>query len=391
MSIADLERVEARSTRGSVPLYQPLLNGTEFDINVTQASLIFTAGEHDQVTISATSPTLDDTTGFLDSTISFLFGTSPHVEKFCGYITNVTEEQDSAGSLSFTLTVLGPTKAMYEGQPRFWTDKAIPYAVRDLVHRSLLGYSGHTHTHLWKGLAQTVESDWMMARSLTRRIGWSLFNRYGVVLCQDPLRLFTDIGVYATLQSGGDADVNTDRMLIEFQPTETAESLAENLGTKYGFFTTNDTVQVSTQAGTFKGYRFNTDHVIRDQTESATYLAALASVTEDWKQHAMARIWGDADVYPGMNVEVITTNTRFLRDKFDGRWLVKAAAHQMDRQQYQTLLYLCRPGNDVAVKPSGYVPFWTGGDSNGRAKPYLTIEQGKWVSTWTNRQASAVL
>jgi hypothetical protein len=386
----DLERVEARSTRGSVPLHQPLLNGVDFDINVTQANLVFTSGAHDQVTISATSPTLEDTEGFLDSTISFLFGTSPHIERFNGYITNVTEDQDAAGALSFTLTVMGPTKAMYEGQPRFWADKAIPNAVRDLVHRNLLGYSGHTHTHLWKGLAQTVESDWMMANALARRIGWTLFNRYGVVLCYDPLKLFTDIGIYATLQSGGDADVNTGRTLIEFQPTEAAETLAENLGVKYGFFTTNNNVQIGTQAGTFKGFRFDSSNVIRDQTESATYLAALDSVTDDWSQHAMARIWGDADLYPGMNVEVVTTNTRFLRDKYDGKWLVKAAAHQMDRQQYQTLLYLCRPSNAV-VKAVNYHPFWIGGDSNGRSKPFLTIEQGKWVSSWTNRQASAVL
>jgi hypothetical protein len=390
VSISDLEHVEARSTRGTIPVYQPLLNGVALDVNITEAGFVFTAGEHDQVMISANSPTLDDTEGFLDSTLSFLFGTSPRMERFSGYITNVTEEQNSAGSLSFSLTVLGATKAMYEGTPRFWTDKTIPNAVRDLTHRNLLGYSGHAHTHLWKGLAQTVESDWMMARSLTRRIGWSLFNRYGVVLCQDPLFLFTDIGPYARLQSGSDTDVNTDRVLIEFEPTETAEALAENLGTKYGFFTTSSDVQIGTQPGTFKGYRFDTSTVIRDQTESATYLAALDHLTDDWSQHAMARIWGDADIYPGMSVEVVTTNTRFLRDKYDGKWLVKAVAHQMDRQQYQTLLYLCRPGN-IAVKAINYTPFWVGGDSNGRSKPFLTIEQGKWVSSWTDRQAKAVL
>ena len=60
---------------------------------------------------------------------------------------------------------------------------------------------------------------------------------------------------------------------------------------------------------------------------------------ERWNQQATARIWGDADIYPGMCVDVLTANTAYYRSKYDGRWLVTSPA-QDGHQQFQTLLYL---------------------------------------------------
>ena len=119
-----------------------------------------------------------------------------------------------------------------------------------------------------------------------------------------------------------------------------------------------------------------------------------------WKQYAIARIWGDADIYPGMCVEVITTNKAYLRTKYDGKWMVRQTSHNMDRQSYQTLLSLARPSGTAQVTTPSYVPFWQE-PANSRPKPYLTLVStdtsnmsststsdgdAQWVSTWSDRR-----
>jgi hypothetical protein len=393
MTNVNVAPTEARSTRGSVPINVVKMDAEDMDISINEASISFVPGQHDQVKISAVSTTLETTDGMLDSPISFLHGMPPHVETFNGYVVDVTEEQTSQGTLSFKLVIFGATKVMYEGMPRYWSNKTIPNAIRDLAYRNLLGFSGHDHTHLWKALAQTSESDWTIVNRFARRIGYSVFNRYGVVLCYNPMDLIRESGVYTRLVSGGrlsDAG-GDDRNLIEFTPSEKADVIEQNLGIRYGYFTTDGAVQIAASSGKFKGYVFEADVVVRDQTESSIYTTTKEILTTNWKQHATARIWGDADLYPGMCVEIVTANTRYLRDKYDGKWLIYAVGHQMDRQQYQSLLYLCRPSSTMSVPVTTYRPFWVGGDSRGRPRPVFTLDQGQWVSSWADRRVRSLL
>ena len=87
----------------------------------------------------------------------------------------------------------GRRKAMFEGKPSFWANKTVPSAVRDLVNEPA-GLRGARPCYVWTALAQTGESDWEMVNSWPNRIGWSVYNRYGVVMCYDPVKLFTEIG-----------------------------------------------------------------------------------------------------------------------------------------------------------------------------------------------------
>ena len=390
-----------RNTRGRVPIGRIMLNGQDLTIQVSELSLSFSDSAHDSVTLKAQSTTLEDLDGMVDSTISFYWGSAPHTEPFSGYIVDAEKNQVTQGALSFTLSILGTTKVMYEGFPRFWTDKTIPHAVRDLSYKNLLGFVGHEHPYVWQVLAQTEESDWTIANRLTQRLGWMLFNRYGVLLCYDPLRLFTESGIYTRLVLGSEVSPDTDRYLIDFTPTERAEVIQESLGTKYGYFTSGGKEQVATSPGSYRGYIFDTSKVIRDQDEADVYVAAGDLETSNWKQHAVARMWGDADIYPGMCVEVLTTNRRYVKDKFDGKWLVRNAVHRLNRQQYQTMLYLCRPDSSSGVHDAAFTPFWQ--DGSGRAKPVLTLEQptqagqsgtetpGIWASSWADRTYRSVL
>jgi len=275
---------------------------------------------------------------------------------------------------------------MFTGKPRFWDNKTIPSAVADLVAFNILGYIGHDHTYAWNGLAQTEESDWEMVNDLASRLGWTVYNRYGVVMAYDPLRLFTESGTYARLVMGSIS--TTDRNLLEFQPQEQSTMLNENLGVKYGYFTSGDAVQVIAQPGTFQGYTFNTDVVIESQDAAQVYVNAATSSIDRWQQYAMARVWGDADLYPGLCVEVVSTNTRYMRTKFDGKWLIRQAIHQMDRQQFQTLLSLVRPNSTTPVAAVAYSPFWQSGP--GKTRPRLSISEGDWVSSWANSRLRSV-
>jgi len=380
MSVADTQQQKTRSTRGSVPMSRFKLNGVSMDVSVVEASVVSTDGQHDEARVTVTSSTLETTDDLVDQPISFYWGVAPRAETFAGYIMSVEEKSGGAtGALTFSMVIFGATKAMFQGSPQFWSRRSVPSAVSELAGKDGLGFYGHPHTYLWKALAQTEETDWTMAQKLTSKIGWRLWQRYGCLLCYDPLKLFQESGSYARLYMGTPEDYTTDRQLLEFQPMEVSTVEKAQLGSKYGYFN-EGTVQVATEPGEFKGYKFNTDTVIEDSRSAATYIEAGSTDLDTWKQSAMARTWGDADIFPGMCVEVITTNRRYLKAKYDGKWLVRGTSHQMDRQQYQTMLYLVRPSSKAAVSTATYTPFWRMTDVSA-AKPSLSINDGRWLSS----------
>lgn len=403
MSLVDLTGdTSYRATRGRVPVFRTLLNGQEFDITVLEAQFQLTSGAHDAASLSCASGTLKNLDGLIGSCMSFFYGQAPRTEAFNGYIMQADVDQAGQGNLSFTLGLLGATHPMQSGQPRFWTNHTIPEVVEKLAFQSGLGFFGHTHDFVWKSLAQTQETDWRSALELVARLGWVLFNRYGVLLCYDPKVLFQESGAYATLMSSQnrDFDATADRRLIEFNPQQQSTVLPENLGRQIAYFTDSGDIQVTKEIGSFSKYKFVTDFVIRSYEEAQVYANAGARRIEQWNQHAEARIWGDSDIYPGMNVDVITSNPAYYRAQYDGRWLVKSVQHKMDTQQFQTMLYLCRPNNTASITQDAYRPFW---QDAGKARPTLGLDTSKtpttattdvshaWVSSWTDPRARSVL
>ena len=391
MSLTDLvSQPTYRATRGRVPIFRPLLNGEEFDITVSEAAFMLAPSTHDMVILSCSSATLTTTDGLLDSTISFYYGQAPRTELFTGYITKVSVDKAGKGNLTFGLVLLGSTRPMQKGRPRFWRRKTVPSTVEALSYSNGLGFLGHDHTHLWEAIAQTSESDWQMAVSLSSRLGWLVFNRYGVVMCHDPAILMRDSGAYARLvsvETSQDFNVSNDRHLIEFNPSEAADDAPENMGMQVAYFTDKGDLQVAKERGEFDSYRF-ASAILRSTEEAEIYINSGKSKATDWNQRAEARIWGDADIYPGMLVDVVTANRAYYREKFDGRWMVIAASHKMDVQQFQTQLQLARPESKTQINQAPYTHFWT---ETGKARPTLSIQDGAWISSWTDPRLRSVL
>ena len=370
----------ARNTRGRTPVWGPRMKGEDIDISVTEITMTLSEGKHDSTTLVCVSPTLEDTEDMLDMPFSFYFGVPPHTELFQGYITEVTNEQKSQGSLSFTLTVLGATKVMFAGKPRYWLNKSATVAAGELVTANLLGFGGHSHSFLWSALAQTEESDWEMVVKLAKRLGWSVFSRYGVVLLYNPNRLYQEKAPYTKLVSNNTDLGSDDRNLIEFSAAEFAGVTKEQLGAKVGYFN-GTAVETFVQPGEFKGYVQETDVVLQSQPEAKAFMDGLDLRLDSWNQNAIARLWGDADIFPLMCLDIVTVKEKFRYSKYDGKWLVRAVAHKADNQSFQTVLYLTRP------KPGGYPqtsedfhPFW---EAESRTRPYLTLHEDYWASSWS--------
>jgi hypothetical protein len=379
---------DGRNTRGMTPVYRPLLNGVEFDITVSEATISGAEYQHDVVSMSCTSETLKDTTSLAGSAISFYWGLAPRTELFNGYINAVTDDQNATGSaaLTFTMSILGATKEMQTGNPHYWGNYTIPQAVETLAYRGLLGSHHHDDPHVWLSLAQTDESDWKLACDLAKRLGWSIFSRYGVVMCYSPLRLFIENGSYIQLvasQYAATDFADYERALVDFTPIEDSESSYRNIGAKIAYFN-GDTVQSAVQPGTgFTMYKYLSNLPVRNAEEAAIYCNIKQFSASSWKQQATARVLGNANIYPGMNVDIYTSNPKYYRDRYNGRWLVRGVQHHMDRQTFQTMLALARPDSTAAIQTAPYVPFWT---QAGKARPNLTLFEGQWSSSWTDRR-----
>jgi hypothetical protein len=411
MSLTDLTTAsDSRSTKGRCPVFRLRLNGEEFNVTVQSANLSMVEGDHESGTLTCTTSVYSTTETFIDSTISFYFGSAPRTELFCGYITHVSVTQAGVGNLTFTIDVLGSTKLMQNVSPRFWRNRSIPSLVKTLAFLNGLGFAGHDHPYLWPSFAQTSDSDWAVATAAADRLGWSVFTRYGIVMCYDPIKLFRDNGSYATLMSSQDQDFKPGdaRRLIEFNPAEQSEVDPTNQGPEVAYFGDDQRVTVAKADGDYKQYRFMTSYVVKSDEEAKLYVNSANSRMTQWLQFATARIWGDADIYPGMCIDVITTNTALNQgNKFDGRWLVRSAIHQMDTSQYQTNLLLSRPDNVTQVSSLPYAPFWTGqqqvmsassfdslgpGSTKvGLARPILYIQDGAWMSSWTDLRVRDVM
>lgn len=384
--------VNASQTRGITPVYRLTLNGEPLDMVVSEAKMTMSEYQHDMVTLSGSSPTLTSLDKMPGAVVSFYYGLSPRTEIFNGYVVNVADDQNSqgVGALTFTLNILGATKAMQTGLPRFWTNRSIPSAVEMLVNLNLLGVTSHDQPFLWQTLAQTDETDWKRVCDFAKRIGWAVYNRYGVVMLWNPLQLFTDNGPVTNLIASSYQGVSFDdmeRTLVEFTPAEDSTPSYQNTGAKIAYFD-HDNVQVFTQQGDYTLYHFMTDIIIRSTAEATIFANTHDTLSGEWKQQATARVLGNATLFPGMCVDISTSNPKYFRDRYNGRWLIRGVSHQMDKQGFQTQLVVARPDSSTRISGGPYVTFW---NNLGKAKPSLILtaapapETGsQWVSSWTD-------
>jgi hypothetical protein len=388
--------ITGRQMQGMTPVYRPALNGVDLDITVSSLQVHLAEYQHDVALIECSSDTLTDTSTMAGSAISFWWGKTPHTELFTGYVEAVSDDKSAsgAGRLTFSLACLGTTKEMQTGTPRLWNQVTIPKAIENLAYRDLLGFHGHDHPLVWQLLSQTEESDWRFVCDLAKRLGWSLFNRFGVVMLYDPLKLFQTSGPFISLVSSSyttTAYEDYERALVEFTPSEASDASYRQIGRKIAYFN-DETVQTITQQGDkYTVFKYLTDVVARTSQEAEVYANSTTVAAANWGQQATARVLGNANIYPGMCVDIFTSDQRYFKGRYNGRWLVRAVQHQADRQTFQTLLTLCRPSSSFGTPMGPYLQFWndvSGTTTNKiKSKPSVTLAGTQWVSSWADRTA----
>lgn len=375
----------ATTTGGRTPVSRVMVNGIQVDVKATGMAMVRNHDQHDAVALSLSSSTLPNTDGLKDQPISFIYGLSPRTEFFFGYIVEVSEEQANNANLTFTLQIVGTTLAMQQGRPRFWPNKTIPSLVSDLVNANLLGAYVTGPVQTWNGLAQTEESDWQIAVELAGRIGFVLFNWNGVVICAEPMTLYNSQGPYTQLISQTNVD-SGQWQLLEFTPSDTSEQTYTGMGIKFAYLASNQQVAWAEEPNK-TNFHFVSSLPVRSQEEAETYLNALTKGLTNWHKQSSARIKGDALIYPGVCVEIVTSDA--TRDKsFDGKWLVLGVQHKMDNQSFQTQLSLSRPDSNTITQISPYKPFW---DLAGKGKPTMWLNGTRWMSSWSDNRLRSVV
>ena len=156
---------------------------------------------------------------------------------------------------------------------------------------------------------------------------------------------------------------------------------SDNLGARIGYFNGTD-VRVIEQPGEFKGYNQETGAVLNSQPEAQAFIDGMEVRLDAWAENGVARIWGDADLYPGQCVDVLTTREKYLYAKYDGKWLIRGVGHKADNQSFQTILYLTRPDPDDYPPMTGsYRAFWDE-EVPPRGRPSLSLHEEQWRSSW---------
>ena len=121
----------------------------------------------------------------------------------------------------------------------------------------------------------------------------------------------------------------------------------------------SDRMQVAMQKGTHSNYRFLTDFVIRNAEEASLY---VNSDDSDCSQLARRRrrpgSWATPRSTPACAWTCSPPTTKYYTGKFNGRWLIRAVQHKMDRQSFQSNLMLARPDGKTQVYTGAYAPFW---------------------------------
>ena len=384
----------------NIPIRTLFIGGEAFPV-VVRESMVKRGTQHDQVSMSVLVQGDLTTQGNLriavdqdqplsgtrdvpvDSLVSkpvtFVYGVPPQVEQFFGYVMAVTPDQKFKQGLNYVITMVGTTLTMQQINRRFYTNITSSEFIRRCLSRALLGYTGPDSTYKWPSIGVTSMTDWTMATAMAASMGCLLFNWNGVVHAADPNVLFKRFP-YTTLVSSDDI-LESDRKLLDFKPTEQTLQQIAKAPKQFYFFDNDGKVVSYKQPSTSTQYIPHTDSPVRNRQEAELFGRSSQNDLNKWLQHATARIRGDAAIYPGVTVDV-NTGTRSATAKYNGRWLVVAVSHSMNREAFNTELTLARPGDTLPpLTSSSFQHFWRDSD---RPKPAMYLRNGQWVSSWAD-------
>lgn len=306
-----------------------------------------------------------------DSPITFRWG--PGRERFVGYVGSVTKPQEFQGQPGVALTCYGPTWAMAQGQPRFWTDVTITEVVSSLCQGHRLGVDVDDHWYHWPRLGQTGESDWAMVLKVADILGYVVFPQQGVVRVVDPVKLIKNSTPYVRLDKTT-TELATNQLLYDFIPKTTSETDRNQTQPSYGYFLADGSVKKVNGDSTMWATDF-----IESEAKARLAQERLVRAQQYWSQVGEARCRGIAQIHPGMTVDVHTGSSQTVKDSNDGIWLVMQVTHSLDNKSLQTNLGLARDKIRASAQAANAQMFWT---AKRKAEPNLLLTNGKWVSSW---------
>lgn len=388
----------------NIPIRTLYINGGMFPVVVREATIKRGQGAHDTVEMSvlvqgeltfdgklrvpvdtadASSGTVDIASESLEGQpVSFVFGVSPWVDTFYGYVLSVTPDQKFKQGLNYVISMSGATLICQQVFRRFYTNQTDTELVQRVADRAQLGFtSNSSSTYRWPSVGITKQTDWELATALAARAGCLLFNWGGVLRMEDPSILFKSYP-FTTLVSSDDL-LESERKLLDFKPSARTANQVATRPMEFFFFDRGGQIVSSQQSSKSKGAKalpYSSSPVI-NREEAELFGKSMENNTGRWLHNATARIRGDASIYPGVTVE-INTGTKQATARFNGRWLVMAVSHSMKRDAFNTELILTRPGDSIPAltKPS-FDPFWRASD---KARPTLYLRDTKWFSSWAN-------
>jgi len=316
---------------------------------------------------------------YINKKIQFTYGPRRSSKTFYGYIITINVNQEYQQDAMVDILCLGPSWPMQSGTPKFFVDRTAPDVFAQIVTSYGLGCAIYTHPYNWPALAQTTESDWEFLQTLATRIGYVIYMYEGVVRLVDPLKLVGNTGVFSRYIRADDL-LDPSRQLLDFSPITQSLKIRDNIKPSFGFFTGTE-VSLSQSFIQGQPYKLSTDTPIRDKAMSTVYSDAWDIRPDFWNQQAAARINGDVQIIPGVNISIQVSSNSSGKNDYDGTWLVRGIEHSFTNNSFQTQLKLARDKNSVIRSNTESALFYTN-RTQGLPRTIEDVSSGSWKSTW---------
>lgn len=377
----------------SNPANQALERILVYDINVEGEELNLSTSEIRKVDVGneegtheyaliTTQLTKKQVDRFVDKMISFSYGRTTNNSAFYGYIVSITPNRDYQTDTIVDISCIGVTWPLQSGTPRFTRNVTVPSLFSSVVTSHGLGCQVYSHSLVWPALAQTDGSDWEFLLELAARIGYAVYNYKGVVRLADPLRILRETPVFSQFIKGDDV-LDKTRELLDWSPTTLSMNLRENLQPAFGYFTGG--APVTSNDRLVKPFKLMTDVPVTSKDMADTYVKAWNNRADYWNQQATARIHGNAQVVPGINVAIQASPRPVPVNEYDGVWLVRRVKHSFTHNSFQTQMVLSRDTLDTPTVPVNPQFRWFWNTASGSPRVVMDDTNKKWRSSWGSR------
>jgi hypothetical protein len=367
-----------------IPVYDIEVDGELINLStseIKQVRLQNSEGKHEAAAIT-TQLTKSQIDQFVGKPITFKYGSRVNVNTFYGYVITINPNQNYKQDALVDIACLGTTWTMQAGRPRTFTDTTVSSAFSSIVLPHKLGVQTDDHQYRWPSLAQTDESDWSYLQSLAHKVGYCVYVHKGIVRLVDPDRIIRDTGAFQHYVRSDDI-LDPSRQLIDFKPTTQSLRIRDNMKPVYGYFE-NGEPQVLGSLDVYP-HRMTTDTPVKNYEMANVYSGAWDRRVDFWNHQATARISGNANIIPGINISIQLGNGFAGKNEHDGVWLVRGVEHSLTNNSFQTTLDLARDRINTRSTNVNFSWFFA---NNVQGSPKLNIVEindlKRWKSNWSS-------